>query len=276
MPLDGALSISNITTLLTYETRATVLKYLPNINSITITNSPNLPSTDSNIEGTNKSLFRFEYMPNLQVLDITDCTGLTEDIDLSTNTEILQVDARGTSLNVILPTNSKIVSLKLGSPSAIEIDSPTVLDSENVLVDSYANLESLDLVNIPNNKAYAMFGNIVEVLILGGTVTQYRTIKETTGEEVQGNSWNYVTSYIQVAKGATIKVTTPTSTWPYNIFQYNNNKEYIDRSYQYRNEETKTITLNANTKYIRFDAGSSEWNIVDATTGDVYFSYNPN
>ena len=162
MPLDGALTISNITTLLTYETRATVLKYLPNINSITITNSPNLPSTDSNIEGTNKSLFRFEYMPNLQVLDITNCTGLTEDIDLSTNTEILQVDASGTSLNVILPQNPKVTKYELGTPTEIVIDSPTVLAVSGVTVDSTASLDSLEIKNIPNNKTFTMFGKITE------------------------------------------------------------------------------------------------------------------
>ena len=140
-----------------------VIKSKAHISSITITNSPNLPSTDSNVEGTNKSLFRFEYMPNLQVLDITDCTGLTEDIDLSTNTEILQVDASGTTVNVILPANSKATKYELGIPTEIVIDSPTVLQPNGVTVDSTASLDSLEIKNIPNNKTFAMFDKIMEV-----------------------------------------------------------------------------------------------------------------
>ena len=102
-------------------------------------------------------------MPNLQVLDITDCTGLTEDIDLSTNTEILQVDASGTTVNVILPANSKATKYELGIPTEIVIDSPTVLQPNGVTVDSTASLDSLEIKNIPNNKTFAMFDKIMEV-----------------------------------------------------------------------------------------------------------------
>jgi hypothetical protein len=45
----------------------------------------------------------FDRMPNLKVLSIQNCMGLTGDIDLTSCAEITQVDASGTTVNITLP-----------------------------------------------------------------------------------------------------------------------------------------------------------------------------
>jgi len=45
------------------------------------------------------------------------CTGLTNDIDLTNCSEITQVDASGTTVNVLIPENSKIIKYELGTPT---------------------------------------------------------------------------------------------------------------------------------------------------------------
>ena len=41
--------------------------------------------------------------------------------------ELLEVDASGTSVNIILPTNPKVTKYELGTPTSINISNPTVL-----------------------------------------------------------------------------------------------------------------------------------------------------
>jgi hypothetical protein len=77
-------------------------------------------------------------------------------------TDIRQVDASGTTVNVILPQDPKVTKYELGTPTEIVIDSPTVLQPSGVTVDSTASLDSLEIKNIPNNKAFAMFYKIME------------------------------------------------------------------------------------------------------------------
>jgi hypothetical protein len=84
------------------------------------------------------------------------------DIDLTDNEDIREVDASGTTVNVILPTSPKVTKFELGTPTEINIDSPTVLAVSGVKVDSTASLDSLEIKNIPNNKAFAMFYKIME------------------------------------------------------------------------------------------------------------------
>ena len=96
-------------------------------------------------------------MPNLRILSIQNCTGLTEDIDLTLCSNIEQVDASGTFINVLVPKNAKLTKYELGTPTSINIDEPTVLTVGGIKVDNYYNLASLDLINIPNNQSFNMF-----------------------------------------------------------------------------------------------------------------------
>ena len=84
-------------------------------------------------------------MTNLEVLDITNCNSLTADIDLSSCSNIEQVDASGTLVNVILPTNTKVTKYELGRPSSINIVNPTALTQGGVSVDSYDRIDSINI-----------------------------------------------------------------------------------------------------------------------------------
>jgi len=77
---------------------------------------------------------------------------------------ITQVDASGTSINVLVPENAPLTKYELGTPTEISLINPTVLTPAGVVVDSYANLDSLDLINIPNNKSFSMFDKITSTL----------------------------------------------------------------------------------------------------------------
>jgi hypothetical protein len=91
------------------------------------------------------------------------CTGLTNDIDLTNCPEITQVDASGTTVNVLIPENSKITKYELGTPTRISIISPTQLNYINVNVDDSTNIDSLDIINATDNNSFKMFGKIMNV-----------------------------------------------------------------------------------------------------------------
>jgi hypothetical protein len=76
-------------------------------------------------------------------------------------TNIREVDASGTSINVILPTNPKVTKYELGTPTSVNIINPTVLQPSGVVIDNAYNITSIDIRNIPNNKTYTMFGKIM-------------------------------------------------------------------------------------------------------------------
>jgi len=64
-------------------------------------------------------------MLSLRKLSIQNCTGLTLDVDLSNCPTIEEIDASGTTINVILPSNPKITKYELGTPTSISIVNPT-------------------------------------------------------------------------------------------------------------------------------------------------------
>jgi hypothetical protein len=90
-------------------------------------------------------------MKALKTLSIQGCTGLTEDIDLTDCTDIEQVDASGTTVNILLPSNPKVTKYELGTPTKVSLINPIQLTPAGVVVDSSANIDSLDIVGIPNN-----------------------------------------------------------------------------------------------------------------------------
>lgn len=258
-----------------------ILLSLPNITGIKLNGASNLTSTTT-ISGVDKVNIDLTNISKLTYFNIENCTSLTQDIDLSENSNIEQVDASGTFINIILPTNPKITRIEYGTPTEINIINPTVLNADNIIVDSYATLDSLELVNIPNTKTFTAFGNIFDMFILGGTVIYYRVLSTDSGHEGEevysGNDYDWVSSYIPVAKGANITINrSPAVSGGYNIFEYNNTKEYITRTYLWKSNTAPVLQLNSETKYIRFKVDrNTVYNIVDNTTGDVYFSYNPN
>jgi hypothetical protein len=78
--------------------------------------------------------------------------------------DILSIDVSGTTINIDVPTQPILTKYELGTPTEISLINPTVLTPAGVVVDSYANLDSLDLLNIPNNKSFSMFDKITSTL----------------------------------------------------------------------------------------------------------------
>ena len=153
---------AQLTNVVTYSGTSSVLKHLPAITSLVFDGNTNLTSTYNTITEDNGKQLVFDNMPALQKLYIQNCTGLNQDIDLSMCTDIREVDASGTSINVILPTSPKVTKYELGTPTSVSIINPTVLQPSGVVVDNAYNITSIDIRNIPNNKTYTMFGKIMQ------------------------------------------------------------------------------------------------------------------
>jgi hypothetical protein len=57
-------------------------------------------------------------------------------MDLSSCTDIREIDIRGTTLNITLPQNPKLTTYKLGTPNIVTLINPTVLQPSGVTIDS--------------------------------------------------------------------------------------------------------------------------------------------
>lgn len=163
MSLTGTLDLSPYPNIgrIAVSTNKSILNYLTGLTGLVMDGCTQLTDTFVN-GGVTINQLDFSKMAALQSLSIQGCAGLSNDIDLTANEDIRQVDASGTTVNVILPQNSKVTKYELGTPTEINIDSPTVLAASGVKVDSTASLDSLEIKNIPNNKTFTMFGKIME------------------------------------------------------------------------------------------------------------------
>lgn len=103
-------------------------------------------------------------MAALQNLSIQNCTGLTADIDLTSNSNLTQVDASGTTINVLVSEGTDITKYEVGTPTSISLVNPTALGPSGINVDHYGNIDSLVIKNMPNNKTYATFNKIVNTV----------------------------------------------------------------------------------------------------------------
>lgn len=127
--LTGSLSFENYTSIesLRTLTNESILRYVPNITSLSFSGCSSLTSTNQNISSNGGVQLVFNNMPNLESLNIYGCSTLDDryDIDLSSCANIHSVDTRGTTVNVIFPQNATITSYKLGTPKSIVIEDPT-------------------------------------------------------------------------------------------------------------------------------------------------------
>ena len=141
-----------------------LFKYLPNVTGIILDGCTAITNTATSIQGEDKRQFLFDNMTALEVLSIQGCTGLTGDVDLTSCHDIREVDASGTTVNVLIPQSGvPLTKYELGTPTSINLTNPAVLTPQGVAVDSSANIDSLDIVNIANNKSFGMFAKIMNV-----------------------------------------------------------------------------------------------------------------
>lgn len=125
MSLTGTLDFStagaNLSNLITAN-GSYLFKYLTNLTGLNLDGCTNITNVHSSI-----TQIDFTYMTKLINLSIQNCTGLTGNIDLTMCPNIAQVDASGTTVNVLVPSASVLTKYEVGSPTSINITNPTVL-----------------------------------------------------------------------------------------------------------------------------------------------------
>ena len=141
-------------------TNRTILKYLTNIKELIIDDAT-IAQYNPNIVDEDKNQIILSEMPYLQKLSLIGNASLTETVDLTSNINIEAIYAEGSNVGVVLPTNSKISTLSLGTPEEINIVSPTVLKASGISVQNTSDLDYLDIINIPNTSTYSVFKKVM-------------------------------------------------------------------------------------------------------------------
>lgn len=123
---------------------------------IALTNVDFSNNTKIKLNGDNE--LRVSAMPQLQVLNISGCTGLVGTLDLSENVKIRNIDARSTTVNLQLPSNNVINTLHYGSPSIVDIQDGSLLTTFDI--QSGINLTQITLNSLATNKQFAIIAEI--------------------------------------------------------------------------------------------------------------------
>lgn len=258
--IDFSTAGSNLTSLLTAN-GSYLFKYLPNLTGLNLDGCTVLTSANSNIDQ-----FVFTNMTALQNLSIQNCTGLTADIDLTMCSDLRQVDASKTNVNILIPEGAKVTKYEVGKPTTISIVNPTVLDPENVKVDGYDNLTSLVLKNIPNTKTYRTFAKIMKSL---GAEVLLNTYINNNYELVANSSWN-TTTEMYLPAGTSI-----TCSQSCYIYQFGDNDSYL-RSYRTNAGTSYPVDQYVNNySYIRvvFDSRYTLFTVTNSSTGQILLKY---
>lgn len=152
-----------ITSVKTQDARS-IFKYLPNITEV-ILDGTAITSTNDDItyDGDSTSQLVFDEMTNLETLSIQNCTALTDDVDLTDTTTLTILLATGTTINFTFPESPIISDLELGTPTSIELVTPTVLTADEVTVEDSDSLDSIDITNMPDVDTYATFAKIMNL-----------------------------------------------------------------------------------------------------------------
>ena len=247
-----------------------LFKYIPNITGIVL-DGCSITDTSNSIQGEDKRQFLFTNTTKLETLSIQNCTGLVNDVDITMCPDITQVDASGTFINVLVPENAKLTKYELGTPTSISLINPTVLTPEQIKVDNYANLNSLELVNIPNVKSFNMFGKITRTI--GAEVLN--NIYLVNGAEISNGSWKSTTPIYNVSQGQQVTLSTTGDDGVY-VYTYNSSDVFV-RGYWGDNGSVILSTTQANNplSYIRLSFRNSVTAVTmtDSTTGQVIFKY---
>ena len=146
-----------LTSLLTSEGDS-LLNYIPNVTGLTFDNCASLPSVNNSV---NQLVFTNTH--NLTKLSVQNCTSLNQTIDLTHCPNITQVDASGTSVNVLVPEDAPLTKYELGTPTSVTLISPTVLTNAQVVVDNSTNITDIDIENMGSNTAFKTFAKIMNL-----------------------------------------------------------------------------------------------------------------
>ena len=126
-----------------------------------IIDSAAIAQTHSGIIDEDKRQVMFTYIPKLKKLSMVGNTTITENVDLTSNPLVNEVYLSDTNLNTTLPANPIITKLSLGTPTEVKLINPTRITVSNTTVQDPVNLNSIELINIPENRTFAMFDKIM-------------------------------------------------------------------------------------------------------------------
>ena len=142
------------------------------------------------------------------------------------------------------------------------------------MVDSYGNLNFLDLRNVPNAKTYSVFEKIMDIFILGGVIIEKKALQNdgTINDDIYRN----VTSPISVIGDQQIKIEISSTGGSYPLCEYAYDQSFIKYNLMWNASGTDTLTLANNTRYIRLNVETSRSITISyVATGETIFSYQP-
>ena len=246
----------------------TILKYLPNITGIDLHGASSLTHATDNIVSMDLS-----YINDLHTFNIDGCSSLNVDYDLSNFTNITTVDASGTNVNVLIPTDSGITTYELGTPTEVSIVRPTDLVPAGIVVDGYKNITDLEIIkgNSQTCNAYNMFGKVMENYF--GKVT-YDMRMDSSGNynSTHYESGRMISDIIYVADVTNLKIETDAPTSYY--IGYDSDGQYV---WQF---DTFTENLKATWHrpiiFIRVSASYTDktyYRVINADTDEVLFEW---
>ena len=147
--------------LITNGSQKPLLTYLVNVKTLIL---DNLSITNTyEVNGNTIQQLYFNNMTNLETLSLNGCSLLDEDIDLSNNLKLKSLDMRGTSINPILPENTIIEMLKLGTPTNVTLHGASRLHPSGVTVANSSNIDYIDIVNCGDNESFNIFGKVMNI-----------------------------------------------------------------------------------------------------------------
>lgn len=155
LSLTGTIDFSShpsIPSLIT-DTNQSIFKYLYNITGIIMDGCTNIGLTNNSISGSDKRVFVFEDIAHLVTLTIKNNYNAYGTLDLSSCSDLTNIDLRDTYTGVILPERSKVTSLKLGTPPEVQMNRPLLLTAANTSIQSSAELSNVVLNYVNNNES---------------------------------------------------------------------------------------------------------------------------
>ena len=151
---------------------------MPNIEGINLSGCTNLNSAKQ-IDGSWVLELDVSQCSELKTLNLSGCTNFGANlettnakyrqVDLTKNFKIESVDARGTFVDIVLPTfvngaDSKLTSLKLGTPQSVSLLKQDSLYSNNVSCDDPNSITSITLKSESTTKTdlFKTFAQIIQ------------------------------------------------------------------------------------------------------------------
>lgn len=135
-----------------------VLLYMPNVEGLDLTDCTQLNYSANSIDLSNCS--------KLTTLSLNGCVNVTGVLNITGATSLTSVDLKNTTIGISVPENSVITMLELGTPETVHINGPTSLTTSGISIQSKTDLNGVygDLELIGVNKTslcgFTMFNNL--------------------------------------------------------------------------------------------------------------------